>query len=279
MSRIVVVGAGWLGLPLAKHLISNDHQVVATKTSQQGIDQLSAQSIEGVAFSFSERLEENINRLTQIFTSHQADIVVGAFPPGFRKGNGEQYALHWQAMSEAANKAGVKKIVKVSSTTVYPEQSLDMTEEKASLSIAIENKEFSDKAVIMLKAEQAIIDSGLDYVVVRCSGLVGSDRHPSRFAGRLKSVSKSAPANMLHQDDAVGVVAFAVTNLHNTVVNATSPSTVSKAEYYQRAIEAIDSDEECTLPPVVDQPGKRIVSDKLVSLGYSFLYPSTLDAL
>lgn len=279
MMKIAIVGAGWLGLPLAKLLKEAGHKVIASKTTLEGCEQLKQEGIEAFLFRLSENEQECANQLIQHLKNHGIDVLIGAFPPGFRKGGGLHYLNHWQAMVKAATDAGVKKIVKVSSTTVYPEQPTKMNEACASLSLALENNAFSEKAVIMLKAEQAIIDSGLDYVVVRCSGLVGADRHPSRFAVRLKSVSSSAPANMLHQDDAVGVVAFAVTNLQNTVVNATSPSTVSKAEYYQRAIESVSSDSVLSLPPVVDQPGKMIVTDKLISLGYQYLYPSTLDAL
>ncbi|MBD1556700.1 NAD(P)H-binding protein [Vibrio sp. S9_S30] len=279
MKKIAIVGAGWLGLPLAKLLKEAGHTVIASKTTLEGCDQLKQEGIDPFLFQLSENEQECANQLAHQLTHHAIDVLIGAFPPGFRKEGGQHYLNNWQAMVSAATNANIKKIIQVSSTTVYPEQASDMNETCASLSIALKNTAFSEKAVIMLKAEQAIIDSGLDYVVVRCSGLVGPDRHPSRFAARLKSVSSSAPANMLHQDDAVGVVAFAVTHLQNTVVNATSPSTVSKAEYYQRAIEAVSSDSALSLPPVVDQPGKRIVTDKLISLGYQYLYPSTLDAL
>lgn len=129
----------------------------------------------------------------------------------------------------------------------------------------------------MLQAEQYVIDSGIDYVIVRCSGLIGSDRHPSRFAMRLKQVSRKAPANMVHQNDAVAATAFALNQIDNEVVNATTPNTVSKAEFYQAAI--TQSDLDIALPPVTETADKRILADKLVALGYQFQFNSTLDAL
>jgi len=115
-----------------------------------------------------------------------------------------------------------------------------MYEQDASLELATNNDEFSANAKKMLQAEQTVIDSGLDYVIVRCSGLIGPDRHPARFASRLKQVSRLA-------------------------------------EFYQAALKAANLDEE--LPPIVDVADKRIVSDKLIKAGYKFHYSHTLEAL
>lgn len=130
----------------------------------------------------------------------------------------------------------------ISSTTVYPNLASDMEEADASLSLAADSPYFSDNARIMLQAEQHVIDSNISFVIMRCSGLIGPDRHPSRFAMRLKQVSRKAPANMLHQDDAVSAVKFALDNLSNQVINVTTPHTVSKAEFYQAAINKSESE-------------------------------------
>ncbi|MEZ8071523.1 SDR family NAD(P)-dependent oxidoreductase, partial [Vibrio sp. 5S239] len=156
-----------------------------------------------------------------------------------------------------------------------------LKEEDASLTLAISDDEqtysFSDNARVMLQAEQLVIDSRIDYTILRFSGLIGPSRHPSRFASKLKQVSTQAPANMLHLDDAIGAIDFAINHLHNEVVNVTTPNTVSKAEFYAAALKSANSSE--PLPPVVDTPDKLISSKKILDLGYSFKFESTLDAL
>ncbi len=279
MSKIAIVGAGWLGLPLAHRLKKNGHEVIASKTTKQGCRQLEQQGIHSFHFEFSNNLEQSTSLLEHFLNLHSIDVLIGAFPPGFRSGEGQYYSNYWQAIVDASSKSSINKIIKISSTTVYPNIKGDMDETCASFSIAKVNEGFSPKSIVILKAEQAVIDSQVDYVVVRCSGLMGADRHPSRFVAKMKTVSCSAPANMLRQEDAIEVIAFAVANLKNTVVNATSPLTVSKAEYYQRAIESAASEGVLVLPPIVDEPGKRILTDKLISFGYQYLYPNTLDAL
>ncbi len=275
MANILIVGAGWLGTPLAQSLNNDGHDVVVTRRSQERLDELPSDLSKAELLDLSDK---NANvKLTKLILRHGIDGIVGAFPPGFRKGGGQAYAQQWATLVNIAKQHDIKKIVMVSSTTVYPNQPSDMTEESACLANAENHPDFSDNAQIMLKAEQSVIDSGVNYAILRCSGLIGPERNPARFAMKLKQISRKAPANMLHQDDAIAAVAFALNYLDNQVVNVTTPNTVSKAEFYQAAISKSGTD--ISLPPVTDDVDKRIVADKLISLGYKFRFNSTLDAL
>ncbi|MGR5238201.1 NAD(P)H-binding protein [Vibrio alfacsensis] len=275
MANILIVGAGWLGTPLAQMLTVQGHSVAVTRRSQRRLDEFPISAVNTTLLDLNQKDSEQT--LTEIIKQYAITQVVGAFPPGFRKGNGDEYAQQWKKLVNATSQCGIHKLVMVSSTTVYPNLALDMKEEAASLLLAKDNDQFSDNARIMLQAEQYVIDSGIEYTIVRCSGLMGADRHPSRFAAHLKQVSRKAPANMLHQTDAVAATAFALSHIRNEVVNATTPKTVSKAEFYQAAINTRHS--QIPLPPVTDAVDKRIVADKLISLGYQFHFNSTLDAL
>ena len=275
MANTLIVGAGWLGTPLAQTLIDQGHQVTVTRRSQTRLDEFPLTSVQPALLDLNEPHSQQ--QLIKLIEQHRIERIVGAFPPGFRKGNGQEYAQQWQRLVSAAKQSSVNKLLMVSSTTVYPNLAVDMKEEDATLALAQTNEHFSDNARIMLQAEQYVIDSGIDYAIVRCSGLIGSDRHPSRFAMRLKQVSRKAPANMVHQNDAVAATAFALNQIDNEVVNATTPNTVSKAEFYQAAI--TQSDLDIALPPVTETADKRILADKLVALGYQFQFNSTLDAL
>lgn len=278
MASILVLGAGWVGAPLADHLARHGHSVVATKTSSQGVEELKQQQIHGLEFCFSENAD-TVSQLYSLLLENNIEIVIGSFPPGFKKGSGKAYAQQWQQLVEASQKANIKKLIMVSSTTVYPEKPETIDENDASLAIANTSSTypFSDNAKVLLTAEQSVVDSGINYSVLRFSGLIGPNRHPSRFASKLKQVSSQAPANMLHLDDAIRGVDFAITQLHNQVVNVTTPNTVSKAEFYAAALKNANSKE--SLPPIVDTPDKRVSSEKIISLGFSFKYNSTLDAL
>ncbi|CAK1772312.1 NAD(P)H-binding protein [Vibrio crassostreae] len=282
MASIFIVGAGWVGAPLSKHLEKHGNRVVVTKTTQAGAEAIGNERIPCEVFSFdSSKPEQTIGRLYSLLLENNTEIVIGSFPPGFRKGAGQEYADYWQQLTNACQKANIKKLIMVSSTTVYPTKPGVLNELDASLPLSTSDNEhaslFSDNARIMLQAEQSVIDSGIDYTILRFSGLIGPSRHPSRFTSKLKQVSTQAPANMLHLDDAIGAVDFAINQLHNEVVNVTTPNTVSKAEFYAAALKSANSSE--PLPAVVDTPDKLISSKKILDLGYSFKFESTLDAL
>ncbi|MEZ9566945.1 NAD(P)H-binding protein [Vibrio artabrorum] len=282
MASIFIVGAGWLGVPLSTHLVKHGHQVVVTKTTKAGARTIGNERIPCEEFSFSSsEPEQTIERLSSLLCKSNAKIVIGSFPPGFRKGAGTQYAEYWRQLTDACLRAKINKLIMISSTTVYPNKPCVLHEQDASFALLTsENKHtpsFSDNARVMLQAEQLVMDSGLNFTILRFSGLIGPNRHPSRFASKLKQVSSQAPANMLHLDDAIGSVNFAIEQLHNEVVNVTTPNTVSKAEFYAAALKSVNSRE--PLPPIVDTPDKRVSSKKLLDLGYSFKFNSTLEAL
>ncbi|MCG9684255.1 NAD(P)H-binding protein [Vibrio sp. Isolate23] len=271
MKTILIIGGGWLGKPLAHYLETIGHKVFVSRTTDNGVRELESQQLSGVTIN----LQSESTSLVKTIEKTHAEIVIGCFPPGFRKGNGTQYAAQWLSLVQACQVARVTKIVMVSSTTVYPNLAQALDEEYASLSNALNSDVFTDNARVMLQAEQHVIDSGLEYGIVRCSGLVGPNRHPSRFVNKLKQVSDLAPANMLHLTDAIGATSFLALNCKNVVANATTPNTVSKAEFYQAALDSIQSD--ASLPPIVQRADKRILAERLISLGYRFHYQHTLE--
>ncbi|ELA9323163.1 NAD(P)H-binding protein [Vibrio parahaemolyticus] len=275
MANTLIVGAGWLGTPLAQALLVEGHDVVITRRSQARLDERPSTIANAALLDLND--ENAAQKLDEIIQSNHIERIVGSFPPGFRRGSGREYTQQWSTLVKAAKQHTIEKLVMISSTTVYPNLPTEMKEESASLALAQTHPNFSDNAKIMLEAEQSVIDSGINYAILRCSGLIGPDRHPARFAMRLKQVSRKAPANMLHQSDAVAVAQFALDHLSNQIINVTTPHTVSKAEFYQAAI--TKSGAEISLPPVTEDADKRILADKLVSLGYRFRFNSTLDAL
>ena len=130
----------------------------------------------------------------------------------------------------------------------------------------------------MLQAEQYVIDSGLDYVVLRLSGLIGPQRHPSRFVSKLKQVSRLAPVNMVHLTDAIRAISYSIDSLSHEIVNVTSPHTVTKDHFYKMALDHFN-EPASLLPTIVDTVDKRIVTKKLIELGFQYQNPDVSAAL
>ncbi|MDC0609459.1 NAD-dependent epimerase/dehydratase family protein [Vibrio sp.] len=274
MNVITVIGAGWLGSPLAAFL-SKNHTVFASKTTPEGVNKLneSHPSVNGFLFKFG----SDATHLQHVLNEQDSDCVIGCFPPGFRKGKGADYAKHWKNLVESCANTNVKKIIMISSTAVYPDSAEIMTEDMADIRIALNDETFSDKARILLEAEESVIRSGIDYCVLRMSGLIGPDRHPARFISKLRKVSTLAPANMVHQIDAIQSIVFSVAHVHNEVLNVTTPYTVSKAEFYRYA--ALSIEDHPVLPDIVDVPDKCIISDRLVDIGFNFRFNTTHEVV
>ena len=277
MNRIAIIGAGWLGLPLAQQLIKNGETVFATRRETPRLQELVKKNVPCFPLSLSGNKPEADRQFVSQLINNDISIVIGAFPPGFRQGGGDAYAVQWQTLVSSCQEAGVEKLIMISSSTVYPDMVGIMTEEHASLTLAQGNPSFSDKARIMLRAEQSVIDSGLDYVILRYSGLFGPNRHPARFVNKLSSVSSKAPANMLHLDDAIASAVFSIRNISREIVNVTSPITLSKADFYQAAIDSYDS--KLTLPPRNENGAKQISPDKLLQKGFEFKYTTATQGL
>lgn len=277
MTSVLIIGAGWLGRPLAKQLSASNHTVHVTNSSHTSTEE----SLElGLSAHPLQLPLPSTQSLASLIEQLQIEVVIGCITPGFRRSatpDWDSYANNWQQICKAAKQGGATKVIMISSTAVYPSVSKDMKEEDANLALATGSNDFSDKSLALLQAEQRVIDSGMDYVVIRCSGLVDEVRHPSRFATRLRSVSRNAPANMLHRVDAVGVVEFAMNHIKHGILNASTPSTCDKAQFYQAAIQSKQLD--ISLPEIVDTPDKRIDSSKSVTLGYHYQYQHTLDLL
>ncbi len=272
MSVITIIGAGWLGSPLA-HCFSQSHTVYASKTSAGGLAQFTNSAVNG----FIVDLADPDSPLEKQLLIQQPETVIGCFPPGFRRGQSNDYIHYWQRLADACRSANVNKLIMISTTGVYPDRPQIMKEDEASLELTRNQSDFSEKSRILLEAEQAVIDSGLNYVIIRCGGLFGPNRNPARFAAKLSSVSHDAPANMIHLDDVIGIVTFAQHSLNHQVVNAVAPQRPSKADFYRAALEQTGRGNE--LPPIVDHTDKGISANKLIGLGYTFRFPSPIDAL
>ncbi|NMS58148.1 NAD(P)H-binding protein, partial [Vibrio parahaemolyticus] len=110
--------------PLAETLMKDGHYVVVTRRSQTRLKELPTSLTHSALFDFNQL--NATARLDELLKQHQITHVIGAFPPGFRKGRGQEYAQQWQILANAAKQNNVEKLLMISSTTVYPNLASDM---------------------------------------------------------------------------------------------------------------------------------------------------------
>nr|WP_230425570.1 hypothetical protein [Saccharobesus litoralis] len=248
-------------------------QVHLTCTSAAKVESLKNEKL--IAGVWPLLLDDNsqVHDIQKIIELSQADIVVGAFPPGFRKANSGDYATKWQLIAQACQVSKVKQLLMYSSTAVYPEQ--------ASICVESDALAFNDKAAKLLQAEQALQNFKGSTLVLRLAGLYGPNRHPGRFVKHMKAVSQIANANMIHLDDVIAASLYLLQlqpQSSPSVCNLVYPNQVSKAQFYQAAIQAYPV-ENMSFPPVDQTLGKTVSCQLLQQLGYQFVYADSLAAI
>lgn len=228
-SVISILGCGWLGLPLATHLISKGYSVKSSTTSDQKKTVLERLKIDHYVIHFSEI--KPVFRLSEFI---RCDILIIAIPPG-RKNNHHQnnYRKMLAHLTPLLAKSKIKKLIFISSTSVYGDVNSIVTEMDQPLPKTEAGK-------LLLDTENAFIQlNGIPVVVIRLAGLIGPGRFPGRFfAGKTNIPNGLAPVNLIHQYDVIKWIERLIeTEESQGVYNACAPSHPTKEEFYTLAAE------------------------------------------
>lgn len=252
----VVVGAGWLGAPLAEHLENSGWHVI--KTSRQQKNQKG-----WVQFNIEQHIcDINLTEAVWFF----------CIPPGRTPEAQSAYQEYLKRSLAEAKAKQASRFIFCSTTGVYPDEPLHFTELDA-----FEAK--TEKQSRLLQNERIVAESGLNTVIVRLGGLMGPKRHPGRFlSGKSLSSSANATVNMVHQEDAVNGLQFiAEIAVPEPIINLVTPHHPTKEAFYDGATKQLGM-----LPVSFEKAGKEpriISSDLLLKLGFKFKYADLFDAL
>lgn len=279
ISSVGVIGCGWLGTPLAKALLAQNIDVLATRSRIENIAELTVQGIDAEVLLLPATTPSCVEKLNQHSVFKQHNLVI-AITPQFRKGL-ENYSEKVAQLVQAAQERGnVNSIVLLSSSAVY-NGLVDEVNEESLLDFS------ADKVTILHEAEKAVLNFADESeqrtsYVLRLAGLVGSDRHPGNFLqhGRMLK-SPEAKVNLIHQQDALGlIISLLTTKPCSGVYNGVSDTHVSKKTYYQKAARAL------SLPEPIFFENENVVISRTVSgrkaqqvLSYQFVYPDLLTWL
>jgi nucleoside-diphosphate-sugar epimerase len=262
MIQISILGCGWLGFPLAKAFLKEGFFVKGSTTSQGKLEILKNSGIESFLISLSENgIEGNIAAFIK-----DTEILIIDVPPKLRGLEKENFVSKIKNVIPFIEKSSVKKLLFISSTSVYNDHDLIVTEETIA-------KPDSEGGAQLLQVEEILQNnSNFKTTIIRFAGLIGDDRNPARFlAGRKNIENPNAPINLVHQIDCIGIIIKIIqNNCWGEIFNVASPYHPTRKMYYtQKAIE-----NNLILPEFDDvKPsiGKTILSNKLEKvLGYQF---------
>ena len=273
--KIAILGCGWLGLPLAKSLLSKGYDVKGSTTSESKLEVLKDAGISPFQIQLKEhQIIGNIEDFLK-----ETDVLIIDIPPGLRRevssSNEMTFVSKVKTLIPFIEKSGVQKVVFVSSTSVYGDNFpiVEITEE---------TKPYPDtESGKQLVIAEALLQSNPHFktTVIRFGGLLGDDRHPVKFlAERTNVENPDAPVNMIEREDCIGIIETVIdkglrqaqSDKWGETFNAVIPQHPTRKAYYHKKAQILN----LPLPTFAEDSeskGKIISSKKVETiLGYSF---------
>ena len=275
--RVLIVGCGYVGLPLGAELVRQGHEVFGLRRSAG--DELKAAGITPLQADFT--IPATLAPLPRDF-----DWVVNCAASG--GGSADDYRqLYLQGtrnLIEWLAPAPPKKFVYTSSTSVYRQNDGSLVKESSPTEPQVET------AKVLVETEQALLEAvrlrNFPAVVLRVAGIYGPDRG-HWFKQFLKDEARMEGKgerllNMIHRDDLVGAIIAALKNGRpGEVYNAVDDEPVSQLHFFTWLGGSLDKPLPPSVPEDAEANRKRGVTNKKVSnrrlkmeLGYQFKHPT-----
>ncbi|MEC5144045.1 SDR family NAD(P)-dependent oxidoreductase [Chitinophaga sp. 212800010-3] len=226
--RVSILSCGWLGKPLALHLQAAGYTVKGARTSQKGVDELTALGLE----AYTVVLEEEV--LTGPDAFWDADILIVNIPPRIDRGE-DVHIAEIALLRSFLETTSIQKVLFVSSTSVYANVNGLVTEEN-------EEAPDSPNGLALRAAEKLLLGAEtFETTVLRFGGLIGYDRLPDER--RLREGGKRAnilPMNVIHRDDCIGVITEILDRgIWGEVFNACATGHPLRINYYKAAARSL----------------------------------------
>jgi len=262
LKQISILGCGWLGMPLAKHLLQKGYSIKGSTTTESKLELLQNEGISPFLISLK---ANELPHETADFLEN-SEILIINIPPGLRGNSEENFVAKMENFIPFVEKSSVKKVIFVSSTSVYADENQVVTEE------TFPKPETESGKQLLISENLLLNNSNFQTTILRFGGLIGEDRHPVKFlAGRNNVENPEAPINLIHQLDCIEIIQKIIEKeIWNTVFNAVAPFHPTRKNYYtEKALELN------LVPPQFNENqasvGKTVSSNKLIEvLNYEF---------
>ena len=276
--RVLIVGCGYVGLPLGAELVRLGHEVSGLRRSASSENELKAAGIRPLLGDVTR--PETLAPLPRDF-----DWVVNCVAAGGDADNYRQIYLHGtRNLIEWLAPGPPKKFVYTSSTSVYGQNDGSQIKESSPA------EPMAETAKVLLETEKVLLaavqEKKFPAVILRVAGIYGPGRG-HWFKQYLKDEARiegdgSRFLNMIHRDDLTGCIIAALKNGRaGEIYNAADDEPVSQLHFFQWLAQALDKPLPPSGPENPDELRKRGVTNKRISnrklkmeLGHQFKYPN-----
>jgi nucleoside-diphosphate-sugar epimerase len=268
-SNISILGCGWLGLPLGVMLHKNGFVVKGSTISSENDVLLLQNNIQ----PFQLKLTDTVIIADQLPEFLNSEILIICFPPERREDIESYHLAQFNLLLPELKKSTIKKVLFISSTSVYPDLNKEVFEHETALPLKPSGK-------ALKRVEELLVShSYFTTTIIRFSGLIGYDRLPDRsLAGKKIVENGDVPMNVIHRDDCIALILEIIQQQKwGELFNASADQHPTRKEFYSLAAKKNGLKKpEFKLEKEINF--KIINSDKIKEeLGYSFKYPNPLD--
>jgi hypothetical protein len=266
MAVVSIIGLGWLGKSLAETLLLKGYSVKGSSTNAEKVDHLIGKGI--MARQFYLNPYPGGQGFLDLFNT---DILFINIPPKTRSMPSTFYPEQMKFLKEMIVQNKIKKVIYVSSTSVYPDKNQIAVEDD------VIDKENTGNEPLYFSEQLLWKDRTYDLTIIRFGGLLGVDRVPGKYFSDKMDVVGDTPVNYIHRDDAVNMVIWIIEkSLWNQVFNGVAPFHPKRREVYEK------NAGELGFPPpksyaLEGSSWKEISTDKLLKTGFEFKMPNPLE--
>lgn len=266
--KIAIIGAGWLGKPLARQLLSQDYSLTVSCSHTEKALSLVAQGIPAVSATLSDEPRGDWASLLS-----NKDIAICLLPASRGNHANAPLAVQIEQLLALLKEYQVGKLIFISSTSIYHKTDQTLTETSPLNSTST-----------VYAAEQLIQQQQqIDCTIIRFAGLISADRNPTRSLSKKSNNGHifdagESPVNLIHQYDAVGVIEQVIKQqCWGEIFNACCDLHASRQDFYTQAAKQLG----ITMPSFTAKNSKPhciIANEKLKQrLGYQFSHQSATD--
>ncbi len=263
-TQISILGSGWLGLDLTKHLMTQGFIVKASTTTALKLGSLNNLGVKPYLISLKEdKVEGNYSGFLE-----GSETLIINIPPGLRRKTAKNHVKEIQHFISCIEGSSVKKVIYISSVSVFKnENDIPVIKHKTEVNAETNNGRQ------LIEIEKLLLNNPhFETVILRLGGLFDEKRHPAKIlSGRSNIKNSEAPINLIHKEDIIGIIsALLKLKISDIALNAVYPKHPKKHEYYTSYCK------QHNLPlPIFDfseiSKGKKIDSSQLEQLlNYTF---------
>ncbi len=265
MKKISILGAGWLGTPLAIALKEQGHQLkVSTTTSDK------------VAFFEQHDIPCYVVELgttkgildVDAFLS-DTDVLIVTIPPKITKISPYAYAERINFILWNIEKHQIKEVIFTSSISVYHGLEGEVDESTPLNTITPRSKQMAQADYLFLNADFC------NATVLRLGGLMGEDRNPLLSLSKKRVIEAgNKPVNLVHQADIIRLITKILEEpIKNELFNVVAPIGLNRKEFYTKETKRLGIKD---LPEFIMSPEteNRVVNGSKITqtFGLDYMY-------